>query len=105
MQPTQNQCDCTAAPNSPVRTSRATMEYVFTGRWKRGFCSRSLDCAMTSVPLAMSTAETSFFNMLAPRLRESAFCRSPDQIPRLLHVFPLGPHVPDRNPQRYLPFE
>ena len=26
--PTENQCDCTATPSSPVRGSRATIEYV-----------------------------------------------------------------------------
>src|SRR5262245_3581920 len=30
--PTENQCDCTATPSSPVVESRATMEYVCTGR-------------------------------------------------------------------------
>src|SRR6188474_268255 len=30
--PTENQCDCTATPNSPVAGSRATIENVCTGR-------------------------------------------------------------------------
>jgi hypothetical protein len=30
-EPTENQCDCTAAPSSPVSASRATIEYVCTG--------------------------------------------------------------------------
>jgi hypothetical protein len=32
MLPTLNQCDCTATPISPVTLSRATIEYVWTGR-------------------------------------------------------------------------
>ena len=32
MGPTENQCDCTATPISPVSGSRATIEYVATGR-------------------------------------------------------------------------
>jgi hypothetical protein len=36
LDPTENQCDCTATPISPVRGSRATMEYVCTGRSGRG---------------------------------------------------------------------
>ena len=30
--PTENQCDCTAAPSCPVSASRATIENVCTGR-------------------------------------------------------------------------
>src|SRR5690242_7815632 len=30
--PTENQCDCTATPRSPVTGSRATIENVFVGR-------------------------------------------------------------------------
>src|SRR5258705_4581274 len=30
--PTENQCDCTATPSSPVAGSRATIEKVWTGR-------------------------------------------------------------------------
>src|SRR5512139_1100477 len=32
MLPTENQCDCTATPRSPVIGSRATIENVFVGR-------------------------------------------------------------------------
>ena len=31
-EPTENQCDCTAAPSSPVSGSSATIEYVPCGR-------------------------------------------------------------------------
>src|SRR6266511_4093360 len=32
IEPTENQCDCTATPSSPVAGSRATIENVCTGR-------------------------------------------------------------------------
>ena len=38
-EPTENQCDCTATPNSPVSGSRATIEKVCAGRSVRGACS------------------------------------------------------------------
>ena len=42
IEPTENQCDCTAAPSSPVSGSRATIEYVPCGRGMR--CARICHC-------------------------------------------------------------
>ena len=39
--PTENQCDSTATPSWPVCASRATIEYVFTGRSGRSAAIRS----------------------------------------------------------------
>src|SRR5205085_12265270 len=38
-EPTENQCDCTATPSSPVCGSRATIEKVCAGRSGRGAAS------------------------------------------------------------------
>src|SRR6266511_347001 len=70
IEPTENQCDCTATPSSPVAGSRATIENVCTGRAGAiNFSCAGLSCCDCK-PVATATvrikAKSRRMNILDP---------------------------------------
>ena len=65
MAPTENQCDCTATPISPVALSRATIEYVATGRRSEIPCASSGAARSGIAPAAASATRANAFGVMA----------------------------------------
>jgi alkylated DNA nucleotide flippase Atl1 len=74
IEPTENQCDCTAAPSSPVAGSRATIEYV---------PERSIEQILARVRRIPPGYVRTYGDVSpgAPRYAGTALRKAPDDVP------------------------